>query len=338
MSTSNEYSAYNKRILYNYANELENQIGNLGPKPEQGSLIGSKVSALMPSSKQVGSFIGSSLATTHGAAVTNGTIDFVCKKLFVAEKNDTWTSWFNSTLLGVVRPTIAETAKLMITPKVLPIMQILGGPLGGLTAAGTVALFTILYGRIYGADNNKFSLSNPPPLDKLLERDPLNGTIVDANGNELTTQDLKDIEKTVKKYDTVCKFIDFNKKGLDQLLHKLMLIRSDSADIYYQDGQQVSEEEIRIMEKAYKRLMGTNPMEKAEGIHEMIKLLAKHQAKEDPTNPLLKEYLTCQDGVTCTRDGIVRSQKEIQEISDKREKELQAIIDGFELLLQNNAE
>lgn len=325
------YSDYNNKILYGMAHDLESKIQNLGPKVDDNSSFLSYIASYFPSSKTAGRALGYAAATTHGPGFSNGTIDFVAGKIFAtAEPAPTFGGWFKSKIMGEAQTMVAESAKLAITPRVLPLLQMLGMNIGGLTAAGSVALFCILYGRIMNGTQSKYTLSSPPPLEELLKLEGDN--IYDANGNRLTERDLADIKKTVLLYNTLSKFIESDKASLDNLLEKFMLIRSDNWEIYYRDGTKVSEKELKVIEKAYERLKGTNPMEKAKGIHKMIKLLAKHDAEAKKLAESRDEFLICEDDVICEKSGVVISKDEYLTRIATKEKELEQMMDDFELI------
>lgn len=328
-----EFSIFNKTILSEYAKSIENKINNLGPRQQEiQEKVSTALTSWLPTPRQFGATMGYAMATTHGPAMSNRVIDFVCSRLFVQETGNTWYSIFRRAVLGIAQPTITETAKLAITPKVLPIIQLIGGSLGGLTAAGTIALIMILYGRAMNTSSGKHTPSNPPKLEELLHIEESTGKVFDANGHHLTKQDISDIREIVLRYDTVCKFVDCDQEKLDQLFRSFLLIRTDNLHYYYQDGTSLTESELECTERCYNQLKGTNPLQKAKSIHATIKLLSKHQGTIPMKSTFELAYVSCEDGVICTREGLVVSQEEYLAQKLCYEQEVQALIDDFKFV------
>ncbi len=331
MNVNNSFSGYNQKVLHAYGEKVGGRINNLAPQaPKSSFSLWGSITALLPSSKTTGEAVGYAAAATHGPSLSNKSIDFVCKRVFQAEKSQSWGGWFKSAVLGVARPSVAEMAKLSITPKLVPVLEIIGVGLGGLTAQGTIALISILYGRIMNDKNTKFTLDNLPSVENLLSQDK-EGRIVDANGNEMTEEDLKDIKDTVLRYDTICKFLDTDKKTLDQLLEKFLFLRSDNWDIYYRDGNKVSEEDLKVIEEGCSLLKRSNPMEKTKAIRSMIKRLTAHVAQE-PKEEVEKKYITCNDGTRCTKDGLVVSKEQYDAEVLKQNAEIEKTLQDFYLI------
>lgn len=333
MSSINHLSSYNQKVLSDYAEKIGGRIDHLSPQEKKASFsFWDSIASLLPSAKQSGQAVGYAAAVTHGPALSNRSIDFICKRVFETEKSTSWSSWFSSAILGLARPTVAEMAKLTITPKLLPVLQILGVAAGGLTAQGVVALASVLYGRIMNAKDTSFSLANLPSIDQLLAVDKETGRIIDANGNELTEEDLKDIKTQVLRYDTICKFLDSDKDSLDRLLAKFLMIRSDNWEVYYKDGMKVTEDDLKAIEEGYNTLMRANPMEKTKAIRAMIKKLSSHPKVEKQGSEIDRKYIVCQDGTRCTDEGLVVSLEEYERETREHEAFIENEVNDFHVV------
>ncbi len=333
MSSINHLSSYNQKVLSDYAEKIGGRIDHLSPREKKSTFsFWESIAGLLPSAKQSGQAIGYAAAVTHGPGISNRSIDFICSRVFETEKTRSWSSWFTSAILGLARPTVAEMAKLTITPKLLPIFQILGVAAGGLTAQGVVALASVLYGRIMNAGNTSYSLADLPAIDQLLTVDKETGRIIDANGNELTEEDLKDIKAMVLRYDTICKFLDSDKDCLDQLLAKFLMIRSDNWEVYYKDGMKITEEDLKVIEDGYNTLMRANPMEKSKAIRGMIKKLSSHPKLEKEGSEIERKYILCEDGTRCTEEGLVVSPEEYQREVGGHEAFLESEVNEFHIV------
>src|SRR5262245_42878988 len=111
-------STENRLILKNHADSLQNKLQISKPDGFWTSVTSYLPS--LPSSKTTGQVLGQAVFQTHGTEWTNNIIGLVARRIMpttitpeltLAQKLARWAS-------GYVEPTIEETAKMLITPKI----------------------------------------------------------------------------------------------------------------------------------------------------------------------------------------------------------------------------
>lgn len=267
-----QISQVNKEILGKYAGHIYTK--HLTPShliKTEKSGFWMTISSWLPTAYTVGSNVGWAIALTHGGDTSNWVVSKIAHKVLPppAAKSSGWEG-FKNRLLGIEERSVEEAAKLLLTPKILPILTSVCTSGGGITMMAAAALAGVLYNRLIGTPGTKYTLDTLPDLDSLLKVNE-EGKIVDANGTEMTLRDLKDICLTINRYDLTCKLMTAKKEEIEGIFNSYLKDR-----VSYLDGSEIDAKDREIIAIAKDRLMGNNPMNYAEDIVNSINLLADH--------------------------------------------------------------
>lgn len=274
-ATRQPLSARNKDVLLDYAKGIEQKMN-----PTQETLITSiskTIFSKLPGAKQIGSWVGWAVAQSHASGVTNDLITLAFNHVApIPYKKPTLSEKCYNAFIGVAMPTAEETAKLLITPKLLPIITICFSTGGGYALPAAIALATALTKRVMSDPNSKYDLNNLPKLNELIFL-TADGPI-DANGIALTKTDIEDLRTAANKLNIAYQLLNCSREDLDQLMNKYFKYEKADGTIaqwgVYPDGTELTEKEYNTIELGILRLRGTNPT--GESLNEMIELLAKH--------------------------------------------------------------
>lgn len=328
-------SSTNKKILSTFMKSIEERLNfnSLEEKSQKGVLssVWSYISPVLPEAKTVGEFTGQRLALTHGASLSNNTIDYVAGKVFKPQASS---GYFTNMYKSSAKAASAEALKFIITPSLVPILGVLGLHVGGMTAVGLVALASNLMS--YYADNKEeFSPKDlDRPLEEIFQVDDLGNLKVD--GVVLNEDDINGIRKYVMQYQVANQFYEAEPSEVQAIATNYLFMREDTFDYYYQDGTPISDEELEIIDQALNALSRANPAcEKRKKIKKMVRLFAQHSAK--PEKGLEKGFVKCEDGLYCKRDGSsLMNQKDYEEYAEnqeaKRTEENKEIIEEFVMI------
>lgn len=261
----------NKQILSNYAGRIYTKITKSDePHQQVESRLQRVFNSLTPSAYTVGSNIGWAASLTYGSQALNFAIGQLVSHYLPVQQQQS-SSWFGSMSSAAARTeqrVAVESARLALTPQLLPFLTAACTSGGGLTMMGAVALASILYNRILRSPESKYTMNNLPDIDQLLTVNK-DGKIVDANGTEMTMQDLTDIFNTINRYDLTCKLMNAKKEEIEGVLNGYL---RDKVTLW--NGEKISPKNVKKIEEVKNRLMGNNPMDKAKGIKKVIKLLS----------------------------------------------------------------
>lgn len=264
-------SPNNKQILGSYAGRIySNHLIPHNLIRQETSGFWNTIRNMMPTSWTVGSNVGWAVSLTHGGQASNYVIGQIAQRLMPvpAPQALTWGESIRRTLLGIEERTVEETARLVLTPRVLPLITAFCSTGGGITVMGAAALAGLLYNRILGDAETKYTLDNLPDLDQLLKVNE-DGNIVDANGTVMTLRDLQDICQTINRYDLTCKLSNAKKEEIEGIINGYLKDR-----VTYLNGEKISESDEKIIQLAKERLMGNNPCNYSQEIENAINLLA----------------------------------------------------------------
>ena len=283
-----ELSQPNREILKDHlVKKCGSAFSEATAKAAQPSMLETLIAAVLPSSRTAGRGVGYAIAVTHGAEVSNGLISYVADRL-LPEKIDKPKTWGETIFNGFVQtanPTIEETAKLMLTPKLLPLVTVFSQGAGGLLLPAAVSLVTMLVNKLLSDPNSKFTPDNLPPFDQLLKYK--DGEYFDANGEKLSRQDMKDLSQSVVRYNLVCELLTANREDVSPILSRYIkdtVTEDGKLQAVYADGTKVSEKEVKHIEEAFDRLRGVNP--DLRSVWKAITLLADHVPIKPPEEQL----------------------------------------------------
>ena len=269
---------------------------------DNGGIL-SKIFSWLPSAKSTGQLAGYAIAQTHGAEISNGMICMVADFIFPKNeiKQKTYSEAIFNTFFSVAKPTLAETAKIMVTPSILPYVTMACQGVGGLALPAAVSLTMLIVNRILSDPNSKFTPDTLPPLNELITIK--DGKYFDANGNQLMEQDLLDIRVAVNRYDLVCKLLAADQDDIDAIfLDYLQVDVSSHQDaplsLKFADGTDVSAKQSEKIILAFQRLKSQNVT--GESMWKAIKLLADHLPVPLPTAPI---YEKCEDNWLMIEDA-----------------------------------
>lgn len=245
---------------------------------ESGGVL-SKIYSYFPSSQSSGRLAGYAVAQTHGAEISNGLICRVADFIFPKQPQDTQKGYGQAifgAFFNVAKPTLEETTKMMVTPKILPYVTMACQGIGGLLLPSAVSLTMLLINRVLSDPNSKFTPDKLPPLNELVRIQ--DGRYVDANGNKLSEQDLQDIRVAVNRYDLVCKLIGADQEDIESIFLDYLKVDSTHADeplnLKFADGTTVTPKQYEKIILAFQRLKSQNVT--GESMWKAIKLLADH--------------------------------------------------------------
>lgn len=280
-----EYTANNRTVLKNYADKIARRF-DVQPKEETNYLY-SKISQYLPTWESAGKKIGESIGATHGQDWTNGTIDFVVEKIFQdkAKQASLWSlQGLKQRITGAAQKTVAETLKLTITPKALPVLTAFSGVAGQIALPLVVSLVSFAYKKAMH-DPEALKKLSPLSLDELFTVDLETNQLRDGFGNLLTSEDMLDIYHGTAKHALIgkliqlCQEIDQNPndaKSLLQVLVNTYLIHRIDGKNVFPDGAPVTDADKAIIEEGINTLARNNPYKKKNKIRCFIKLLSKH--------------------------------------------------------------
>ncbi|MBA2367551.1 MAG: hypothetical protein H0V82_00825 [Candidatus Protochlamydia sp.] len=280
-----EFTANNRIVLKNYADKIAKKF-DVQPKAEPNFFY-SKISQYLPTWESTGKKIGESIALTHGQDWTNGTIDFVVEKVFQdkAKQASLWSlEGVKQRITGAAQTTLAESLKLSITPKVLPVLTVFSGVGGQIALPLVVSLIGFAYKKAMH-DPEAMKKLSPLSLDELFSVDPETNQLRDGFGNLMTSEDMMDIYHGTAKHALIgkiiqlCQEIDQNPKEAKSLLQVLVntyLIHRNDGQNVFPDGTAVTDEDRAIIEEGINTLARNNPSKKKNKIRCFIKLLSKH--------------------------------------------------------------
>jgi hypothetical protein len=275
--TKTPLSNNNKSVLMGH---LVNQCG---PDFKEATLktadsgIIANIMAFLPSWNSAGRLAGYAIAQTHGADITNGLVCRVADSLFPKPQQAlTYGESFFNAFTGIAKPTLAETAKIMITPKALPYITMACQGVGGLVFPAAVSLTMLILNRILSDPNTKYKPEKLPELDKLITL--ADGKYIDANGNMLTERDLTDIRAAVNRYDFICRLLAAGKEDVEGIFADYLKLKPTHGDfplnMEFADGTAVSPKQFKKIVEAFERLKSQNFTN--QGMWDVIQLFAKH--------------------------------------------------------------
>lgn len=186
---------------------------------EKSTTYLSQISAYLPGAERVGQAIGWAGGQTYGAAISNGLISWVCKRIFppvIEQPKSWWEKIFDKGAeLGV--NAVEVGLKMSITPLALPWITIFTTAAGGLCATTVAYLAVSLYDRLTNEDG---TITELPQLDQLIRWNPELEALCDANGRPFTEQDLKNMFLIVKRLEFIDKLENGNVDEAEELINK----------------------------------------------------------------------------------------------------------------------
>jgi hypothetical protein len=286
--TKTPLSNNNKSVLMGH---LVNQCG---PDFKEATLKTSDsgflamIFSYFPSSNTTGKLAGFAIAQTHGADITNGLVCRVADLLFPKPQMAlTYGESFFNAFSGVAKPTLSETAKIMITPKVLPYIAMACQGVGGLVFPAAVSLTMLIINRVLSDPNSKYTPEKLPDLDQLIT--VKDGRYIDANGNALTERDLKDIRVAVNRYDFICKLLAADQEDVEAIFSDYLKVKPTHSDeplnLEFADGKPVSKKEFQKIIIAFERLKSQNYTN--QGMWDVIQFFSEHLPV--PAAPVLEK-------------------------------------------------
>lgn len=318
MNVNNDFiSIQNQTVLHKRAKEIWETAGLGANNVNTNVGFWSTIASYMPfaTSQDAGRFIGFAVSQTHGADLSNATIQLAVRHLFPKEdpspKN--WRQAIIDKIQGVAEPTIEEIAELVITPKVLPFVQMFLVNAGGIAIPAAVMLISSVYQRCLGSQQNKLTLEKMPDMDTLMKVDKETQKIYTASGRELSPLGFKDIVKNVKEYDIICKILKSkNANDIYAIIDEYTLGREDGI-ITFKNGKILSAEDIHNIEKGIERIKDENLFGKEKSLLRLIKLLRNNSQEVSQNQTILNgSIIRCDDGIYCDREGKIISPDEVQ--------------------------
>ena len=198
------FTKNNQEVLKSYGEEITQKLGAKKVKQESSWGFG-WISGYFTTTtaEKLGYTVGESIGWAHGAQVSNFAVDIVVSQFFKAPEPVSKWSWeaFKRAISGVAEVSIAETAKLTITPKVLPVISVMAGTVGSIALPAAICMISQIYSRVMTAEesNELAQLS----IGELFSVDPETGRFRDAFGVLLSEQDMKDVVNVTTQYDLV---------------------------------------------------------------------------------------------------------------------------------------
>ena len=318
MNINNDFISYqNQTILANRARALW-ETAKLSSNTVQNNVgFWSSIAAYLPftNSQDVGRFIGFAVGQTHGADLSNATVQLAIKHLFPKEeeKPKSWRQTILNKIQGVSEPVIEEVAELVITPKVLPFVQMFLVNTGGLAVPAAVMLISSIYQHCLGPNQQKVTLDKMPSRESLMKVDKENQNIYTASGRELTEIGMRDTVKNVQEYDLICKLLKVKDVAeINKVVENYFILREDFV-LVYKNGKAVTNEELHYIDKGIKRFADENIYSKTKSILRMLKLLRNNSPEVTQTLPILNGTIVkCEDGTYCDQEGKILSSEEVQ--------------------------
>jgi len=251
-------SVQNKRILENLRAKIASEHLNFAALQKQESFWSKIWSYLpFPSAKTTGQTVGQLTAITHGAQLSNAVIDRLTPALLP----------HGLPAIGI--NIAAEVTKLALNPYVLPLVGMALTQGGGIVLQATAFLAGCVYNRIMKQPDNTLSLedlSAKKSVFTVME----DGTIVDVNGEMLTTRDLLDIAQAVNTYVLTCKLCEAQKEDVENIFNEY-LKKAISP---------ISAKHFAIITVAKEQLQSANSANNFEKIEKAINLLVKYANTE----------------------------------------------------------
>lgn len=343
-----ELSSKNQDNLQAMAQKIENALNDFmeastPPPPKIGvtrsvlNYIQNSIYSILPSGDKVGSIIGKRAAVTYGPGLVNSGIDSATSYIFGRPKPTTTKEWLLNQLCGAAGYVSKESSKMWLTPELLPYLGLIGAPLGSLSVNALTMLGTWLI--------NHYS----PSLDSFLKTDfqsleeatlsAKNVQLMDKEGNIITSEDLAKIRKDIMLYDLTFELSKASKDDFQKILSNFYFLRSDNMEFYFQNGKQMTENEINTINNAIATLRGAYySTGDGKNVRKALHLLAENREVQTKNVDVL--YQICEDGVIAKRNGQVVTEEEYERakqddlasIKQKKEEQLNQEIAEFQVI------